>query len=487
MRSAGMLAPISALPNRHGIGDFGKSSYQFVKLLKKYGIKIWQILPLNPIGYGHSPYQPFSSKAMDENYISLDMLIKKGYLKNVPNYKKNASKVSYEEVRAFKNKYLYIAYKNALTQNPKLLDKFIKDEKWVYNYAVFMAIKKKNYMVSWDNWSEEEKNWIKDHKLDLTPYEDEIYYQIFLQYVLKSQWNKLHEFANKLGIRIVGDVPFYVGYDSLDVWENQDCFMLDEERKPTLIAGVPPDYFSKTGQRWGNPIYNWKHLKETNFEFLLDRLLYNAKIFDIIRLDHFRAFDTYYQIESKYETAEIGEWIVAPGYEFFDEMFKRAPHIEIIAEDLGDLRPEVYDLRDHYRFPGMKVIEFTFEDDHLNLTPQIPDVENMVSYISTHDNDTLLGWFNGLESDVKKRMKSSLDYLGYHSSNVTLNFLSYLLNQRAKYAILSLWDVLELNSKSRMNVPGVIDEINWTFRIKDYKNLKNKLDVLAFFVTYSGR
>lgn len=487
MRQAGILAPISALPTRHGIGDFGDSSYQFIKILKTYGVKIWQILPLNPIGYGHSPYQPFSSKAIDENYVSLDLLVKQGLLKKVPDFKSNASKVYYEDVRAFKNKYLHIAYKKAIKKDPNLISRFVKQQKWVYNFAVFMTFKKKNKMASWDVWSKKEKSWINDHKLDLTPYNDEINYQIFIQYILFNQWDKLHKFANKNGVRIVGDVPFYVGYDSVDVWENQKCFMLDEELKPSLIAGVPPDYFSKTGQRWGNPIYNWEYLKQTNFDFLLDRLLYNAKIFDVIRIDHFRAFDTYYQIEAKYLTAEIGEWIEAPGYDFFNEMFRRAPNMEIIAEDLGDIRPEVYQLRDAFNFPGMKVIEFTFEDEHVKMNVQIPDRENNVSYISTHDNDTLLGWFNSCSKESQKNMKSALEYLGYRSSNITYNFISYLLNQQAKYAIMSIWDILEEKSTGRINVPGSIDDFNWTYRIKDYKKLKEQLDVITFFIGYSNR
>lgn len=293
MRKVGMLMPVASLPGRHGIGDFGKESYNFVDLLKEAKAAIWQMLPLNPLGYGNSPYQPYSSCAGDELYINLDKLCEEGLLKRVPDFHSNATHIDYQAVREFKGKYLKKAFKNFKPDAG--YKKFIKMD-WVYNYAVFLTLKKQNNLVSWNEWPVEQQNWIKDHKYDLTPLNEDIEYEMFVQYEFYKQWMELKKYANKNGIKVMGDIPIYVGIDSLDVWSGQENFLLGADGKPTFIAGVPPDYFSATGQRWGNPIYDWDYMEKDGFKFWLNRLDYSSKLFDIIRIDHFRAFDSYWKI-----------------------------------------------------------------------------------------------------------------------------------------------------------------------------------------------
>ena len=334
-RKSGILMPISSLPSAHGIGDFGVKSYEFVDLIKEAGFSIWQILPLNPLGYGNSPYQPYSSKAMDDLYISLDFLNDEGLVLKAGEYNKDLNTVEYEEVREYKQHFYKRAFKNFKKDEEYF--EFIKND-WVYDYAVFLTLKKSNNLMCWNEWPKSMKDWILDSKFDISKYEDSIEFELFIQYTLYKQWNNLKAYANSKGIEIMGDLPIYVGIDSDDVWANQDLFLLNKKGRPTFIAGVPPDYFCKTGQRWGNPLYDWEKLKETGFKFWIERLSHNSKLFDIIRIDHFRAFDTYWKIPASHETAEHGKWIEAPGYEFFDKVFEELPDINIVVEDLGNLR-----------------------------------------------------------------------------------------------------------------------------------------------------
>jgi 4-alpha-glucanotransferase len=306
-RSSGLLLPVASLPGRHGIGSFNAEAYHFVDLLAAGGFKLWQILPLNPLGYGHSPYQPFSSFAFDDLYIDLDALTEEGYLEAVPPFHQDSDKILYEEVKAYKDHFLRLAYDAQMAKQPHCLEAFVLANPWVKDWAAFILYKKRNSMASWDTWPLAMQDWIKTRpaflKNDLYDYN----YEIWLQMTLYRQWDKLHSYANSKGISIIGDIPFYVGFDSCDVWANQSTFLLDQlTHQPSFIAGVPPDYFSKTGQRWGNPIYNWDLLAKTDFAFLENRILGNAKIYDIIRLDHFRAFDTYWKIPSSCPTAVDG-------------------------------------------------------------------------------------------------------------------------------------------------------------------------------------
>lgn len=480
MKKAGILMAVSSLPSFYGIGDFGENCLHFIDDLKKCGCHIWQILPLNPLGYGNSPYQAYSSKAMDELYISLDELKKMGLIEKTKKFNASKKRVNYDEVRRFKSAYYHEAYHN-----------FKKDEsyqtfasqKWVIEYAVFLVFKKMNDMKIWHEWPQEQQNWIKDHSYDLTSLKEKIDYEIFLQYLLYQQWMKVKTYANENGIEIMGDLPIYVGIDSVDVWANQNYFLLDDKSHPTFIAGVPPDYFSVTGQRWGNPLYDWDYMKEQDFDFWCDRLAYNAQLFDMIRIDHFRGFDTYWKIPVSCPTAVEGEWMEAPGYELFDVLFQKIDNLKIVAEDLGNLRPEVLKLRDYYHLPGMKVLQFTFNPQ----TPYANDVENVVAYTGTHDNQPLVSWFSSQSSSFRRRTKVFLDTSGYHYENVIDNLIAFLMNSKANMVIIPMQDILHLNAKSRMNTPGTLIDTNWTWKLADFKDFEKKLDRFSEMIQISQR
>ncbi|MEN9946628.1 MAG: hypothetical protein RLZZ293_1014, partial [Pseudomonadota bacterium] len=407
MKSAGILMPVASLPSNYGIGDFGDQAYQFVDLVASMKMKIWQVLPLNPLGYGNSPYQAYSSFAGDELYISLDKLVTDGLLEDnqLKNFNDQATRIDYQAVRSYKQTYLQQAFHQFMTTNNYLNDeyqKFLTTHLWAHDYAVFLTFKKINNLTIWTSWPDQYKNWIKDKQLDLTPYQLQINYELFIQFIFYRQWYALKNYANQAGIQIMGDIPIYLGLDSLDVWANQEMFLLDEQQQPTFIAGVPPDFFSETGQRWGNPLYNWDKLQDSQFKFWLDRLAGNSVAFDIIRIDHFRAFDTYWKIPASCPTAIEGEWVEAPGYALFDTIYKQLPNIQIVAEDLGDLRPEVLILRDHYKLKGMKIFQFIFDPlkDNSSL-----DIINTIVYTGTHDNSTLMGWYSSLSIDEQHNLR----------------------------------------------------------------------------------
>lgn len=478
-KKAGVLCPISALPSRFGIGDFGEYSRRFAKIVADNGYKIWQILPLNPLGYGHSPYQPFSSFALEELYVDLDDLFEKGLIEKAPSFHELEEKVLYEDIRLFKMPYLKQAFKAETEKGTSILNAFIETHSWVRDFALFMMNKRRNDMRSWDEWADRERNMIHSN-CELTKEEQEGFdFEVWLQKTLYEQWDKLHSYCRSLGLKIVGDVPFYVGFDSADVWGNQKSFLLDPEtKKPTFIAGVPPDYFSVTGQRWGNPIYDWDALQKDNFSFIINRLRLNCELYDIIRLDHFRAFDTFWKIPAACPTAIEGEWILAPGYAFFDTLLKLYPDMEIIAEDLGDLRPEVLTLRDHYSFPGMNVVEFTFHEAEIAHKEGF-DKENMVAYLGTHDNDTMKGYFDKLPVSEQDAWREALSKKGLLQKDIVSSLINYTFELPAKYAIISIQDLLELGSEGRINVPGIIDEVNWTFRLTSLDNAANGISKFA--------
>lgn len=485
-RKAGILLGVSSLPSRFGIGDFGENAYRFLDLLSEAGFSLWQILPLAPLGYGHSPYQPFSSFAMDELYLDLDQLSAEGLIEKAPDFHTLDPKIAYEEIRAFKAPYLRKAYRAEMKKNPSLLEDFCLAHPWAKEYSVFDAFHSK-HQSSWDTWSKKEKEWVEEEGPLSKANQAEASYRLYLQAKLYQQWDKLHRYARSKGIQIVGDLPFYVGYDSCDVWTNQDCFLLDPlSKKPTFIAGVPPDYFSSTGQRWGNPIYDWDRLKKDGFRFIIERILGNAEIYDILRLDHFRAFDTYWKIPSSCPTAVDGEWVEAPGYELFDALFKASPHLNIIAEDLGDLRPEVLTLRDHYSFPGMNVIQFTFHDFEIEGKGKW-DEENSVCYLGTHDNDTILSFFYSLPEQEQARWVYALERKGFLEGTMPERLIAYCLQKKAKLAILTMQDILELDSDARTNVPGTVDDRNWTWRMASFDAFLLRLPFLKGQIEKSGR
>ncbi len=467
MQKKGVLLAVSSLPGKYGVGDFGKEAKDFIKILAKNKMNIWQILPLNPIGYGHSPYQPFSSYAFDEIYISLEDLKKRELIseyKGLP----QKDKSDYEEARKIKEKAIYHAYEkfSKNKENMAKLEKFIKDNPYVTEFSKFITLKEFNNSVSWDNWTVFEKDRPGD-------YEYNYHKHAFAQMIMSEEWNDIRKFANKNGIEIMGDVPFYVGYDSSDVYYHKECYYLDDHDKPTCIAGVPPDYFSEDGQRWGNPIFNWEHLYETKFKTLVDRIGFASTFFDIIRIDHFRAFDSYWAIVPTCPTAREGEWRYPDGYGFFRRLYEVYPNINIVVEDLGDLRPEVLQLRDYFNLPGMREIEFTiFEDEIQN---RHFEKENMLYYTSTHDNETLNEWCENRTEEERNQLNWRFGELGLPGNNLVEKLIHYALRRKENYIIINASDILNVDRTHRMNIPGIINDVNWTFKLTELKTFDKEL------------
>lgn len=482
-RVTGVLMPVASLPSDSGVGSFGKEAYEFVDSLVRMGMKIWQLLPLNPLGYGNSPYQPFSSFAGDELYIDLGMLEKAGYLKGdrapfaeeVP-----ADKIAYDKARAYKAPYLKEAYKAFWAKDSESAE-FLEFKKldWVYPYAVFISLKKQNDLRCWNEWPKEQQDWILDQKYDISHLEEEIQYQMFIQFMFRKQWMELKKYANSKGISIMGDIPIYVGIDSLDVWGCRENFLLDAEGKPAFVAGVPPDYFSATGQRWGNPIYDWDYMEKNGFTFWINRLAYSSELYDVIRIDHFRAFDTYWKIPASCDTAIEGDWIEAPGYALFDTIFKALPDIQIVAEDLGDLRPEVLELRDHYHFMGMNIVEFTMLSEE--------PIRHQLIYTGTHDNQTVEGWYRDLDKETKKKVRSKLFRYGLPWMPISYKMIYFMLMSEARLAIIPAMDVLGLDDKARLNTPGTVGSPNWEWRMDSIESWKACEQRIGKLITRAGR
>ncbi len=468
VRKAGILMPVASLPGRFGTGDFGPGAYRFVDDAVKAGFSIWQILPLNPLGYGNSPYQPYSSFAIDELYLSLDLLEKEIKTEHVPDFPgKNSNAIQYPEARKYRDKYLRKAFE---AFEPDEEYRTFTEQEWVKRYAVFMAFKKANNFRPWTEWKPEQKDYPQHRKLDMTEYADEIRYQYFLQYMVLKQWLNLKKYADTQGLQIMGDIPFYVGLDSADCWSERSSFLLDKDGYPRFIAGVPPDYFSNVGQRWGNPIYDWEQIERHGFRFWLKRISYSATLFDIIRLDHFRAFDTYWKIPASCPTAVEGEWIEAPGYQFFNKLFEEYPDINIIAEDLGDLRPAVLTLRDHYRFAGMNVLQFTFNPYGENEV-----TEHCLAYTGTHDNDTLRSFCRNLPEKEKRAWRRWFSEREYEGNNICEKFICFALKSKAEYVIIPVGDWLYLGPEGCLNHPGTVGSPNWEWRMKDFSRFEKRV------------
>lgn len=484
-RVAGVLMPVASLPSRDGVGSFGAQAYAFVDMLAEMGMGIWQILPLNPLGYGNSPYQPFSSYAGDELYIDLGVLEREGYLapgRRPYRHTGPVGRIDYAGAREYKQTWLKEAYQNFFVKSwydPEFLA--FREKEWVYPYAVFMALKKQNGLRCWNEWPREQQDWILDGRYDLVPLRHEIRYQMFLQFMFYRQWMALKRYANSKNVKIMGDVPFYVGIDSVDVWSSRDDFLLDKETwKPEFVAGVPPDYFSATGQRWGNPIYNWERLEEKKFSFWVERLRYSSELYDIIRIDHFRAFDTYWKIVASCPTAVDGEWVEAPGDALFTELYRQLPDIRIVVEDLGDLRPEVLRLRDRFGLMGMNILEFT-----LPYPEQLR--ERQLVYTGTHDNQTVKGWYDSLPAVEKAKVRKILAPYGPKGESTPKKMVRYTYACKAKMAIVPLYDLLGLDDTARLNMPSTVGSPNWEWRLRSWRGLRRKMEYIREAVAASGR
>ncbi len=474
--------PISSLPSSLGVGDFYESAYEFVDLLKKSNIKIWQLLPLNPVGYGSSPYQSECGSALDTCYISLKWLQEHKYLSKYEDFNKDKNLVDFYNARLHKEKYLKEAFKKTKDLKSKEFLDFIEKNKWCVNYAKFKVLFEKNNYLDWDKWDKEEKYAAYSYsKYDFSKYKNEILFIEWCQFIAYKQFFELKKYANENGILLMGDIPFYVGFNSSDCWSNQDEFLLDEKDHPTLVAGVPPDYFSETGQRWGNPIYDWKYMERDGFTFWINRIKYSLSIFDILRIDHFRAFDTYYTIKSSEPTAINGKWNEAPGRVLFKLLEDEGLTKNIIAEDLGDLVPSVLELRDKFNFKGMNVFEFNVFNKNFITT------KNQIIYTGTHDNDTVMGWYNSLKEEEKELLDIIFRVNKNEGKDILEKILKFVLNSECEYAILPIQDFLGLDTSSRINTPGSFGSPNWEFRLISFDEFKNKIEYISSLIKESNR
>ena len=471
-RGSGIIMHIASLPGKYGIGTFGKEAYEFADFLKKSGQKNWQILPLGQTSYGDSPYQSFSAFAGNPYFIDFDILEKDGLLNKNDydqiNFGDNPEVIDYGLLFTAKMKVLRLAYENSKKNKPDNFETFKKIEaSWLDDYALFMATKTNFNLKSSQTWDDDirlrKEKTLGAHKDKLT---DEIEYWKFLQYKFFKQWKNLKDYVNKLDIKIIGDIPIYVAEDSSDLWSNPKIFLLDQKTlKPIKIAGCPPDAFSETGQLWGNPIYNWEYLEQTGYKWWIDRIRQSLKLYDVLRIDHFRGFEAYWAIPYGDKTAENGEWIKGPEMKLFNAIKEKLGDINIIAEDLGLLTEDTISFREKTGFPGMKVLAFAFSGESKNAYLPHNYEKNCVAYTGTHDNDTARGWIETTGSTDE--VKNAIEYLRLtEDEGYNWGLIRGIWGSVANTSIALMQDFLNLGSESRINVPSTMKN-NWCWRAKD--------------------
>lgn len=519
-RLSGVLAHPTSMPSKYGIGDLGKGCFDFIDFLYKAEQSIWQVFPLGPTSFGDSPYQSFSTFAGNPLLISLDKLMAEGLLKAEDLEMEEGfdeDKVEYGRVIEFKNKALktaYLSFKKKRDKNLKASFKAFKEENqlWLEDYCLFVAIKnyyievRKNqfeprelkayrklneknmseasikdcfYGACFNSWEEDislyKKTAVSKWKSKL---KNEIEFYEFCQFEFFKQWGEVKSYANERGIKIIGDIPIFVASDSADVWTKRELFCLDEKGYPTEVAGVPPDYFSQTGQLWGNPLYNWAVHKKEGYKWWIERIKNMYKIADIVRIDHFRAFESYWSIPYGSENAIKGEWKKGPNREVFDAIEKALGKTAIIAEDLGDLNEEVIELRDELGLAGMKILQFAFSDTCQNdYLPHNYDKANYIVYTGTHDNDTTVGWYKALDEKSKDYLRR---YLNVSGEDISWDLIRLAFSSSASYAIIPVQDLLSLDTQARMNKPGVA-EGNWQFRFREGSLNEDIINGLKYF------
>lgn len=455
MKQIGILLPIFSLPSQYGIGDFGPRAYQFIDILKNNNIKYWEVLPINPVDDSNSPYSPMSSSAIEPMFISLDLLISLGLLIKCESLELT-DRIDYQQVKEHKQKYLRDAFSN-LAKHSELYNKYLAYLNEDNEYAKFMALKKANNYKSWCDF---------DVSYDIEEYE----YQVFLQFIAHLQWFNLKKYANDNNVEIIGDLPIYVNYESSDVYFNKDIFLLDDNQMK-YVSGASPDYFSSEGQKWGHPLYNFDNLKLNNYQYMIDKYLYTDKLFDIIRIDHFKAFDSFFKIPID-KSPKYGEWIKSPGEELLDLIFKNVNHNKYIVEDLGDDLNNLYVLRDKYQLAGMKIFEYSFnfgrnKDECINTS-------NMIVYPGNHDNNTILGWYNGLSISEQNILNK---FLNKYDGSINKKIIKYLLEQPYKYLIFMAQDILEQDENYRINIPGIGNN-QWSYRLVNLDEFDKSLNTI---------
>ena len=487
MRRSGILMPISSLPGAYGIGTFSKEAYAFVDFLKASGQKLWQILPLGPTGYGDSPYQAFSTFAGNPYFIDLEALIEEGLLTkeecDAQDWGGHAEYVDYGALYHSKYKMLRLAFsRENLKDNNAFWEFIARNFEWVTNYALFMAVKNAHGGACWTNWEEDillrKESALEAYK---EKYEEEILFYEYLQYLFSKQWNALKKYANQNGIKIVGDVPIYVAFDSADIWANPELFQLDKKNVPLAVAGVPPDAFSETGQLWGNPLYRWEYHKETGYEWWIKRMKHCFKMYDVVRVDHFRGFEAYYSVPAGDKTAERGVWKKGPGMELFKAIEAALGKKEIIAEDLGFLTPEVLEMLEESGYPGMKVLQFAFYENSDSAYLLQNHVKNSVVYTGTHDNQTTLGWYQTLAKKDRDFLEKYTEITSW--KNVCPVMIKLAMMSVSDTCVIPMQDYLELDDRARVNEPGSLGN-NWKWRMskdvtEQYKTLAERIHKLT--------
>ncbi|ERL05722.1 4-alpha-glucanotransferase [Leptotrichia sp. HMT-225] len=473
-RSSGILLHPTSLPGKYGIGSLGKEAYKFVDFLKKANQKLWQIFPLGPTGYGDSPYQCFSTFAGNPYLIDFDLLIEQNLLNEEDlrdvDFGGNEEYIDYGAIYNQKYPLLRKAYDNFKANGNDYLrgklDAFkAENNAWLNDYSLFISLKNHFNGLPWTEWPHDikvrEEAAVSKYREELA---DDIEYNNFIQCLFFTQWDNLKKYANDNGIKIIGDIPIFVAVDSSDAWANPEIFLFDPELKPVKVAGVPPDYFSATGQLWGNPLYDWDKLKELNYKWWVDRVRANLSTCDIIRIDHFRGFEAYWAVPYGDDTAINGQWVKGPGIDLFNKIKEELGDLPIIAEDLGLMTQGVIDLRDATGFPGMKILGFAFDSNEENEYLPHTYTKNCVVYTGTHDNDTLIGWFTKAKEEDKQVARN---YLNSHSDDeIHWDALRGAWSSVANMAIAPIQDFLGLGSEARINTPGVASG-NWQWRLKD--------------------
>jgi 4-alpha-glucanotransferase len=469
MRASGILMHISSLPSPYGIGTLGEEAYRFADFLHAAKQHYWQILPIGPTSYGDSPYQSFSTHAGNPYFIDLTLLLRDGLL--LPeeiaavSFGGTSSRVDYGQLYRVRFDLLRKAYRRGWKRDQAEVSAFRRENPWLRDYALYMAIKAEQDMNSWALWPEplrlREKEAMRQARLRLR---DDIRFYIYLQFLFFRQWQALRAYTQKLGIEIIGDIPIYVPYDSADVWANPSLFLLDADRRPTRIAGCPPDAFSEDGQLWGNPIYDWEAMARRGYRWWMGRIASAARSFDVIRIDHFRGLESYWAVPAGEKTARNGCWIKGPGRHFIRALRRRFPALRLIAEDLGFVTPEVVALQRMSGYPGMKVLEFAFDArEPGNYLPHNYE-RNCVCYTGTHDNETLAQWISGAP---RPTLDFAMEYLKVSSGKALLPALiSAGMNSAADTFIAPIQDYLGLGAEARMNEPSTVSTKNWSWRVE---------------------
>jgi 4-alpha-glucanotransferase len=490
-RSSGILLHFTSLPGPHGIGDLGAAAHDFVDRLASAKQTWWQILPVGPPGAGHSPYQAYSAFAGDPNLISIDALVTEGLLKQseLEQPRFTESRVDFEHVSRWKERQLAGAW-SLLGQNRRHplwpdLKRFMRAQSWwLDDFALFMALKRSFGERSWTDWPKElvrrEPDAINDAK---RKFQQDIDRLRFEQFLFFRQLNGLRKYAKSKGVKLIGDLPIFVSPESADVWANPHLFLLDRDRRPKFVAGVPPDYFSKTGQRWGNPLYDWKAMQQEGYRWWIQRIRATLDQVDLVRIDHFRGFAASWHVRAHLPTAEKGRWVKTPGRELFEALRKELGGLPFIAEDLGLITPDVEKLRDELGLPGMRVLQFAFGDGADN--PFLPHkyVRNTVVYTGTHDNDTTAGWYRGLSQEQKTFLRR---YANTSDREAVWSLIRLAWSSVADLAIVPLQDVLELRSQARMNVPGSSSG-NWSWRVRASQMRESMFERLRDLTETFGR